>query len=83
MEARYPEISAAKKYHGKVEVEDGAHVYGIRTTTAWGASGIALFSVGRDGRTVTVVKWSQMGSFRDAPVKGFKATTRTAVGKLS
>ncbi|KOG76029.1 hypothetical protein ADK77_00915 [Streptomyces antibioticus] len=78
-----PDITAAKKYYGKVKVAEGAHVYGIHTAASWGASDIALFSVGRDGRTVTVVKWSQMGTFRDAPVKAFKTTTRTAVDKLS
>ncbi|MGW2464001.1 hypothetical protein ACWC2M_34210 [Streptomyces sp. NPDC001761] len=83
LRSQSPDITAAKKYYGKVEVAAGAHVYGIHTTATWGASDIALFSVGREGRTVTVVKWSQMGSFRDAPVKAFKATTRTAVDKLS
>ncbi|MEW2288418.1 hypothetical protein [Streptomyces sp. NPDC047841] len=83
LQSQSPDITAAKKYYGKVEVAAGAHVYGIHTTATWGASDIALFSVGREGRTVTVVKWSQMGSFRDAPVKAFKATTRTAVDKLS
>ncbi|MEW2514061.1 hypothetical protein [Streptomyces sp. NPDC046870] len=83
LQAQSPDITAAKRYYGKVKVAAGAHVYGIHTTATWGASGIALFSVGREGRTVTVVKWSQMGSFRDAPVKAFKATTRTAVDKLS
>ncbi|POX63003.1 hypothetical protein C3492_12530 [Streptomyces sp. Ru62] len=83
LRSQFPDITAAKKYYGKVKVADGAHVYGVHTTATWGASDIALFSVGRAGRTVTVVKWSQMGSFRDAPVKAFKTTTRTAVGKLS
>ncbi|MEV5145260.1 hypothetical protein [Streptomyces sp. NPDC052727] len=83
LQSQSPDITAAKKYYGKVKVAEGAHVYGIHTTASWGASDIALFSVGRDGRTVTVVKWSQMGTFRDAPVKAFKTTTRTAVDKLS
>ncbi|GHH88350.1 hypothetical protein GCM10018793_67720 [Streptomyces sulfonofaciens] len=78
-----PDITAVGKDYGKVDVEEGAHVYGVHTTTSWGASDIALFSVGRDGTTVTVVKWSQMGTFGDAPVKAFKTTTRTAVDKLS
>ena len=43
---------------------------------------IRLLSVGRDGRTVTVVDWGQMGGFKDAPVKAFKKTTTTAVNKL-
>ncbi|MBC7270849.1 MAG: hypothetical protein H5T76_19415 [Streptomyces sp.] len=79
---QYPELTAEKKYYGRLKAEEGAHVYGIHTETSWGASDIALFSVGRDGRTVTVVKWSQMGAFRDAPVTDFKATTVRAVNKL-
>ena len=35
-----------------------------------------------DNRTVTVVKWGQMGDFDDAPVAAFKKTTITAVNKL-
>ncbi|AKN74936.1 hypothetical protein QR97_39275 [Streptomyces sp. PBH53] len=83
LESEYPDIAAAGRYYGKVDVEEGAHVYGIHTTATWGASDIALFSVGRDGRTVTVVKWSQMGTFRDAPVTDFKTTTRAAVDRLA
>ncbi|GHJ42044.1 hypothetical protein [Streptomyces sp. TS71-3] len=78
-----PDVTASAKDYGELGVGDGAHVYGVHTATSWGSSDIALFSVGRDGNTVTVVKWAQMGTFQDAPVKAFKATTRTAVKKLS
>ena len=47
-----------------------------------GCHGHRLLSVGRDGRTVTVVQWGQMGDFGDAPVAAFKKTTTTAVNKL-
>ncbi|MEV7993574.1 hypothetical protein AB0O67_17120 [Streptomyces sp. NPDC086077] len=77
-----PDMTAAKKYYGRLNVEEGAHVYGIDTAHSWGASDIALFSVGRDGRTVTVVKWAQMGNFQHAQVADFKATTVKAVKKL-
>jgi hypothetical protein len=83
LQSQDADLTAAGKYYGRVDVEEGAHVYGIHTTTSWGASDIALFSVGRDDRTVTVVKWSQMGTFHDAPVKDFKTTTTTAVDKLA
>ncbi|MFJ8361853.1 hypothetical protein [Streptomyces sp. NPDC093984] len=56
--------------------------YGLHTVTSWGASDIRLLSVGRDGRTVTVVDWGQLGDFGDAPVKAFRKTTVTAVNKL-
>ncbi|MFE1795594.1 hypothetical protein ACFW9L_05450 [Streptomyces sp. NPDC059517] len=77
-----PEVEATLKDYGKLPVEEGAHVYGVHTETSWGATDINLYSVGRDGRAVTVVKWGQMGDFSDAPVKAFKKTTTTAVNKL-
>lgn len=79
---QYPDITATQKYYGRLAVEEGAHVYGVHTVAEWGASDIGLFSVGRDGRTVTVVQWGQMGTFEHAQVADFKATTRTAVNKL-
>ncbi|MET7452101.1 hypothetical protein ABZT03_09435 [Streptomyces sp. NPDC005574] len=77
-----PEVEATLKDYGSLPVEEGAHVYGLHTETSWGATDIRLLSVGRDGRTVTVVDWGRLGDFRDAPVKAFKKTTRTAVEKL-
>ena len=77
-----PDVTATQKYYGRLPVEEGAYVYGVHTTTTWGASDINLFSVGRDGNIVTVVRWGQMGSYSDAPVGAFKKTTVTAVNKL-
>lgn len=77
-----PEITATQKYYGTLNVEEGAHVYGFHTEATWGASDINMFSVGRDGRTVTVVQWGQMGDFANAQVTDFKSTTLKAVGKL-
>lgn len=77
-----PEITATQKYYGKLNVEEGAHVYGIHTEATWGASDINLFSVGRDGNTVTLVQWGQMGNFAHAQVADFKSTTIKAVKKL-
>ncbi|GAA2254032.1 hypothetical protein GCM10010145_22520 [Streptomyces ruber] len=79
---RYPDITAAQRYHGRLNVEEGAHVYGLHTRSAWGASDINLLSVGRDGATVTVVLWGQMGTFEHARVADFRTTTTTAVDKL-
>jgi len=77
-----PETEAALKDYGRLSVEEGAHAYGLHTETSWGATDINLYSVGRDGRAVTLVRWGQMGDFSDAPVKAFKKTTTTAVNKL-
>ncbi|KOU73450.1 hypothetical protein ADK57_08745 [Streptomyces sp. MMG1533] len=77
-----PETEAEYKGYGTLPVEEGARVHGLHTHTSWGASDIRLLSVGRDGRTVTVVEWAQLGDFGDAPVKAFKKTTTTAVNKL-
>ncbi|MFI1727810.1 hypothetical protein ACH40E_00910 [Streptomyces acidicola] len=78
----YPDVTATEKYYGKLNVEEGAYVYGVHTTTTWGASDIGLYSVGRDGATVTLVRWAQMGNFQHAQVDDFKNTTVTAVNKL-
>ncbi|MBD9725212.1 hypothetical protein [Streptomyces caniscabiei] len=77
-----PDVEAEYRDLGTLPVEEGARVHGVATVTSWGAMDIRLLSVGRDGRTVTVVDWGQMGGFEDAPVKAFKKTTTTAVNKL-
>ncbi|GGS36596.1 hypothetical protein [Streptomyces violaceus] len=77
-----PDLTATQKSYGRLNVEEGAHVYGLHTASAWGSSDIGLFSVGRDDRTVTVVLWGQMGNFQHAQVADFKKTTVTAVNKL-
>ncbi|MDX3644246.1 hypothetical protein [Streptomyces sp. MB09-02B] len=77
-----PDVEAEYRDLGTLPVEEGARVHGVATVTSWGAMDISLLSVGRDGRTVTVVDWGQMGGFKDAPVKAFKKTTTTAVNKL-
>ncbi|MGQ4400500.1 hypothetical protein ACN6K4_007769 [Streptomyces hayashii] len=77
-----PEVEATLRDYGQLDVEEGAHVYGLHTETSWGATDIRLLSVGRDGTRVTVVDWGQMGGFGDAPIKAFKKTTVTAVAKL-
>ncbi|NGO74620.1 hypothetical protein G6045_02805 [Streptomyces sp. YC504] len=82
IEQSSPDVEAEGRNYGKLPVEEGARVRGLHTETSWGATDIALLSVGRDGRTVTVVKWGQMGGFKDAPVAAFKKTTTTAVNKL-
>ncbi|MDX3607515.1 MULTISPECIES: hypothetical protein [Streptomyces] len=70
-------------YHGRIDVEEGAHLYSIDTSyPEVGSTDIGLFSVGRDGRAVTVVEWGQMGELDGAPLEGFRKTTRTAVAKL-
>ncbi|MFF4252357.1 hypothetical protein ACFY1L_14225 [Streptomyces sp. NPDC001663] len=82
IEQQDPDTEATGKDYGKLAVEEGAHVYGVHTETSGGASDVRLLSVGRDGRTVTVVNWAQLGDFKGAPVKAFKKTTTTAVNKL-
>ncbi|MEU6916172.1 hypothetical protein [Streptomyces olindensis] len=75
-------VEAEGRDYGSLPVEEGARVRGVYTETSWGATDISLLSVGRDGRTVTVVSWGQMGYFDSAPVEAFKKTTTTAVNKL-
>ncbi|MFE6132997.1 hypothetical protein ACFQ6Q_32755 [Streptomyces sp. NPDC056437] len=83
MKEQYPTIEGEAFHHGRVDVEEGANVYSIDThDTEIGSSDIALYSVGRDGKAVTVVRWSQLGELDGAPLGGFRKTTRTAVAKL-
>ncbi|MFF4500942.1 hypothetical protein [Streptomyces sp. NPDC001401] len=82
IELKDPDTEATGKDYGSLPVEEGAHVYGVHTETSSGASDVRLLSVGRDGRTVTVVNWAQLGGFEGVPVKAFKKTATTAVNKL-
>ncbi|PWI14578.1 hypothetical protein DI272_10730 [Streptomyces sp. Act143] len=82
LEQADPEVDAEHRDYGRLPVEEGARVHGLHIGTAWGATDIRLLSVGRDGGTVTLVEWGQMGDFDDAPVKAFRKTTAIAVDKL-
>ncbi|MER5736242.1 MULTISPECIES: hypothetical protein [unclassified Streptomyces] len=83
LERQNPGLHAVSAYHGKLAVEEGAWVYSLDTADPQvGTTDIHLFSVGRDGRTVTLVRWGQMGDLADAPLTGFRTTTKTAVNKL-
>ncbi|MGW0786543.1 hypothetical protein [Streptomyces sp. NPDC002913] len=83
LEQQNPGLQAVSASHGKLAVEEGAWVYSLDTGDPQiGISDIHLFSVGRDGRTVTLVRWGQMGDFEDAPLTAFRTTTKTAVNKL-
>ncbi|MFF8520900.1 hypothetical protein ACF05X_02030 [Streptomyces werraensis] len=82
LERLYPEIEAEGRFFGTLPVEEGATVHGLHTETSYGATDVNLLSVGRDGRTVTVVGWGQMGDFDDAPLAAFKKTAKKAVAKL-
>ncbi|MFG2871871.1 hypothetical protein [Streptomyces sp. NPDC048338] len=83
LERQNPGLHAVSASHGKLAVEEGAWIYSLDTADPQiGITDIHLFSVGRDGRTVTLVRWGQMGDFKDAPLTGFRTTTKTAVDKL-
>ncbi|MGW6691227.1 hypothetical protein [Streptomyces sp. NPDC054961] len=77
-----PAGTASWRDYGKLPVEEGAHVYGVNISIPDSEPGVHLYGIGRDGSTVTVVKWGQMGNLADAPVPAFKKTTATAVDKL-
>ncbi|MEU9603292.1 hypothetical protein [Streptomyces sp. NPDC048057] len=83
MKQENPNVDGEALYYGELPVEGGAHVYGIDSFDPVGGSNdVALYSVGRDGRTVTVVAWGQLGDLDDASLNGFQQATRTAVTKL-
>ncbi|RNG30383.1 hypothetical protein [Streptomyces botrytidirepellens] len=81
-EGDFPEGTASWRDYGTLPAEDGAHVYGVHTSYPDSEPGIHLYGVGRDGRTVTVVAWGEMGTYEHAPVDAFRRTTTTAVVKL-
>lgn len=81
-ERQIPGGTAEWRDYGTVAVEEGAHVYGVRTSYPDAGNDVHLFGVGRDGRTVTIVRWGQMGTFEHAEVGPFTQTTRTAVDRL-
>ncbi|MCB5183138.1 hypothetical protein [Streptomyces antimicrobicus] len=79
----HPEGTASWRDYGALAVEEGAHVYGVHTSLPESEPGVGLYGIGRDGATVTVVRWSRMGDLSDVPVPAFKRTTTTAVHKLN
>ncbi|MFJ9548684.1 hypothetical protein [Streptomyces erythrochromogenes] len=78
-----PGGTASWQDYGTLPVEEGAHVYGVHTSIPESEPGVHLYGIGRDGSTVTVVKWGQMGDLSQAPVTAFKKTTTKAVNKLN
>ena len=76
------ETLAVVAYRQPVSRARVSAVRGVNVETSGGANDVALMSVGRDGRTVTVVQWQQLGDFTGAPVAAFKKTTTTAVNEL-
>ncbi|MFD3544957.1 hypothetical protein ACFWUW_04935 [Streptomyces sp. NPDC058655] len=78
-----PGGTASWQDYGKLPAEEGAHVYGVHTSVPDSEPGVGLYGIGRDGSTVTVVRWGQMGHLTDAPVAAFKKTTTKAVNKLN
>ncbi|MFF4419277.1 hypothetical protein ACFY04_00555 [Streptomyces sp. NPDC001549] len=77
-----PGGTASWQDYGTLPVEEGAHVYGVHTSIPDSEPGVHLYGIGRDGSTVTVVQWGEMGNLSHAPVADFKKTTTKAVNKL-
>ncbi|WP_314248981.1 hypothetical protein [Streptomyces sp. DSM 40907] len=78
-----PGGTASWQDYGTLPVEEGAHVYGVHTSIPESEPGVHMYGIGRDGSTVTVVQWGQMGNLSHAPVADFKRTTTKAVHKLN
>ncbi|MGW7293410.1 hypothetical protein ACWGIB_13620 [Streptomyces xiamenensis] len=77
-----PGAGAAWDDYGTVDAADGARVFGVHVAPPQAGTGVHLFGIGRDGDTVTVVVWGEMGELAQAPVTAFKDTTATALTKL-
>ncbi|MEU2392860.1 hypothetical protein [Streptomyces sp. NPDC007369] len=82
-EEQRPGIEATGHDHGVIDVEEGATLQGMHTVDT-GAQERPhmnyLFGVGRDGDTVTLVRWSSY--WGAPPVEAWKSVVRTAVNKL-
>ncbi|MEU0524635.1 hypothetical protein [Streptomyces niveus] len=79
----YPGTIGEAFYHGAIAVEEGADVYNVDTShPGTGTADAHLISVGRDGRTVTVLEVSHLGWTLSEEVGPFRNSTRTAVAKL-
>ncbi|WP_326796317.1 hypothetical protein OG946_13310 [Streptomyces sp. NBC_01808] len=81
-EEQQPASTAEYRDYGTIHVGDGARVQGLHTRQDHGANDVSLYAVGRDGDTVTVVRWGKMGDFTSAPVADFQDTATTAVDRL-
>ncbi|MFE7135771.1 hypothetical protein ACFVIM_33465 [Streptomyces sp. NPDC057638] len=83
LERETPGLVGATSDEGPIAIEEGARVYSLETQVpAAGTADVALYSVGRDGKTVTIVGWGQLGNLASAPLGAFKTTARTSVAKL-
>lgn len=81
-QAENPDGTADGQDYGTVDAGDSAHVYGVHTAPPESEHGVSLFGIAREGSTVTLVRWAQMGTLDDAPVDAFRGTTATAVHNL-
>ncbi|MET9553910.1 hypothetical protein [Streptomyces sp. NPDC006645] len=77
-----PGGTASWQDYGRLPVEEGARVIGVATSVPDSGVNVRLLGIGRDGDTVTIVTWNQLGDLDRAPVAAFKKTTTTAVQKL-
>ncbi len=75
--------NATWKKLDSVKAEDGAQVYGVETASQDVLPSVQLFGVGRAGKVVTLVGWSDIGTSEHSPVRAFDKTMKTAVNKLT
>lgn len=81
--AQYPGTVGEAFHHGRIDVEEGADVYNVDTShPEIGNADAHLISVGRDGRTVTVLEVGHLGRTGSEELAPFRNSTRTAVAKL-
>ncbi|MDJ1137887.1 hypothetical protein [Streptomyces iconiensis] len=77
-----PGSTASWDDYGTVSAGDRAHVYGVHTAPPESEHGVNLLGVAREGATVTLVRWAEMGTLPQAPVTAFRTTVSTAVDRL-
>ena len=77
-----PNGSAEFKSYGRQPVEDGVSSSGVFTYPPQADPSATLFAVGRDGTTVTIVRFGQIGTSADADVDDFLRSARLATDRM-
>ncbi|MDT0269820.1 hypothetical protein RM844_26405 [Streptomyces sp. DSM 44915] len=81
--AANPGATASWDELGEVPGADYSRVFGVYTAPEEAGHDVNLFAVLRDGSTVTVVRWGQMGTLSQAPVTEFLDTAEAAFARIS
>lgn len=77
-----PDGSSEFESYGSQPVDDGVSSFGVFVYPPQADPSANLFAVGRDGNTVAVVRFGQIGTAGDADVDDFLRTARLATERM-